>query len=43
MQPQMRNARALEDVASILHRVVEADTGRLCNLLGAKLCGALDL
>lgn len=37
------DVRALEDVASVLHRVGEADRGRLCDLLGAKLCGVFDL
>lgn len=37
------DVRALEDVASVLHRVGHAHKGRLCDLLGAKLCVALDL
>jgi hypothetical protein len=37
------DVRALEDVASVLHRVGDADRDRLCDLLGAELCGALGL
>lgn len=37
------DVRALEDVASVLHRVGRADRGRLCGLLGAELCDVFDL
>ena len=37
------DVRALEDVASVLHRVDQTDRGRLCDLLGAELCVAIGL
>ena len=37
------DVRALEEVASVLHRVGRAHSGRLCDLLGSELCAVFEL